>query len=798
MKRSLGSLVGLLTLMVACGSVAPPATPITGADGAWSNPATWGGKLPDANSSVTIPAGKTVTVDSSVSVRSITVNGTLLWSDGDSLELKANWVMVESGGAFKIGSADKPFLKRATVTLTGSNVNENIMEMGTKCLCAMGGGQLQIYGEDRLSWTKLSASAAVGETKLALLEAGGWRAGEKIVIASSSFNPEEAETANIKSVSSDGKTLTLETGLKYAHYGQLQTFDGKSLDERAEIGLLSRNIVIQGDDASSALKFGGHVMVMSNGSAAKIRGVEFKRMGQFNRLGRYPLHFHQMRDASGSFVAASSIHDTIQRGIVVHGSDNLRVERNVVYNTVGHAYSVEDGSERGTVFNANLGLLPRASSFTNEGLKDQDDQGAATFWLRTAAVTLTGNASAGGAFSGYWFDMGFVDGNNATKALLTFQNNTVHSHGGTRIPGTERDTWAIWHTDGTVPSQEGALYFDGVTAYKNARAIETLGRGVTRNSVLADNAITLSGGTLRDSLVVSRSANTDTLREWGETGMFAYGGYANAERVTWVGFKDGRVISRTNTCFVEFPRFSNTGAKLIDSDPAVGCGDIILSDLDGSISKSGQPSKLVSSDSGLGLVSSACQKLLVNGVSVCPNYDYRTLNVQYPTGPNAQFANDAWRIDVVRDEDGDRVTPKHFRWASYVIPEKTYHLEVKSTNATDTGVYNLAKLGFVNIGLTVGDHVNAELLPGGHDSYYDPAAATHSVSLWVAAPAGTYRIRRCEYRATCGNDPTKWPVVAAAASLSGLQAQTSSGYFADASKLSFKFFGGDQLRFERL
>ena len=66
MQRSLTFLLGSLTLMVACGSVAPPATPITGADGAWINPATWGGKLPDANSSVTVPAGKTVTVDSSV------------------------------------------------------------------------------------------------------------------------------------------------------------------------------------------------------------------------------------------------------------------------------------------------------------------------------------------------------------------------------------------------------------------------------------------------------------------------------------------------------------------------------------------------------------------------------------------------------------------------------------------------------------------------------------------------------------------------------------------------------------
>ena len=73
MKTPIAFLLGPLTLLVACGSLVPAATPITGADGAWSNPVTWGGKLPDQNSSVTIPVGKTVTPDVSVAVRNITV-----------------------------------------------------------------------------------------------------------------------------------------------------------------------------------------------------------------------------------------------------------------------------------------------------------------------------------------------------------------------------------------------------------------------------------------------------------------------------------------------------------------------------------------------------------------------------------------------------------------------------------------------------------------------------------------------------------------------------------------------------
>ena len=105
-------------------NVAPP--PVVG--DAWSNPATWGGALPGATSSVTVPAGKTVVLDGNVSVKNITVLGTLVFARKD-IELSANWIMVENGGAFKIGDELFPFTQKATVTLTGSDTTENVMGM---------------------------------------------------------------------------------------------------------------------------------------------------------------------------------------------------------------------------------------------------------------------------------------------------------------------------------------------------------------------------------------------------------------------------------------------------------------------------------------------------------------------------------------------------------------------------------------------------------------------------------------------------------------------------------------------
>lgn len=80
----------------------PPSPPVVGAGGRWSDPATWGGQLPGPNNEAIIPAGKTVVLDVSATVRSITVLGNLVWDDRDGLELKANWIMVHGPGSFRI------------------------------------------------------------------------------------------------------------------------------------------------------------------------------------------------------------------------------------------------------------------------------------------------------------------------------------------------------------------------------------------------------------------------------------------------------------------------------------------------------------------------------------------------------------------------------------------------------------------------------------------------------------------------------------------------------------------------
>ena len=71
------------------------------------------------------------------------------------------------------------------------------------------------------------------------------------------------------------------------------------MDERGEVGMLSRNIVIQASPDAETTLYGGHIMAMG-ASKMFVEGVELNRMGQNMHLARYPIHWHLVGDAPGA------------------------------------------------------------------------------------------------------------------------------------------------------------------------------------------------------------------------------------------------------------------------------------------------------------------------------------------------------------------------------------------------------------------------------------------------------------------------------------------------------------------
>src|SRR6266700_2863094 len=289
----------------------------------WSDAATWPDKkVPGKDAVVTIEKDMDVVLDvSPPPLHGLRLNGKLSFADNKDLELATEWIMVH--GELEIGTEAKPHTRNATITLTNNVPGEDIDAMGDRGIMLMG-GTLSLHGNRKDSWTKLVKTAAAGSNTIEALNAGDWKKGDVIVLASTDFDPHQAERRTISSVS--GKVITLDQKLQYMHYGQV-TF---GVDERAEVGMLTRNIRIQASaDAESSFS-GGHVMAMV-GSKMQVSGVEFFRMGQHENLARYPIHWHLVGDAPGQYIQNSAIHDTYSRCLTVHGTNNVRVENNVAY-----------------------------------------------------------------------------------------------------------------------------------------------------------------------------------------------------------------------------------------------------------------------------------------------------------------------------------------------------------------------------------------------------------------------------------------------------------------------------------
>ena len=255
-----------------------------------------------------------------------------------------------------------------------SKVTPELPMYGAKNI-AVRRGVLDMHGAPVTpTWTQLSRSVEPGATSIELIHgAVSWQPGDEIVVASSSFDFEEAEKMTIASVAfvpaaagSDSGTsvVTLTAPLKFAHYGGEVTIDGKYMDMRAEVGHLTRRVVVKGDDSSDQTKWGAHIMLHSPGdetSVGRFSYVECFMCGQAHNLGRYPIHFHMMGSVRQSYIKGCAVHRSFNRAVTIHGVHHFRVLNNVAYDHLGHGFFFEDAAETHNRVEGNLGLVTRAT-----------------------------------------------------------------------------------------------------------------------------------------------------------------------------------------------------------------------------------------------------------------------------------------------------------------------------------------------------------------------------------------------------------------------------------------------------
>ena len=77
---------------------------------------------------------------------------------------------------------------------------------------------LKMFGKPRdVVWTSLSETFTAGEDVIKVVDKVDWKAGEEIVVSTSTFESRETEKFIIKSVDSDNKTITLESSANHTH-----------------------------------------------------------------------------------------------------------------------------------------------------------------------------------------------------------------------------------------------------------------------------------------------------------------------------------------------------------------------------------------------------------------------------------------------------------------------------------------------------------------------------------------------------------------------------------------------------
>lgn len=194
-----------------------------------------------------ISSGQTIYLDTNTPVLKglIVQGGSLIFDDNQDVNLNAEYILVTDGGSLQVGTKENPFMHKATITLYGSIASTQLPIYGSKVL-GLRSGLIDLHGSPiGITWTYLASTANSGSNQITLKDSVQWPIDGQIVITTTGDknSQSQSETNYIRNISLDGKTLTLKNPLNFKHLSILRTVGGVSVYIRAEVGLLSRNVI---------------------------------------------------------------------------------------------------------------------------------------------------------------------------------------------------------------------------------------------------------------------------------------------------------------------------------------------------------------------------------------------------------------------------------------------------------------------------------------------------------------------------------------------------------------------------
>ena len=428
----------------------------------WSNTSIWQNNvLPVDGQNVTIARGTHVITDVSTLPKMdiLTIEGSLEFLDNQDRVLEANTIIID-GGRLVAGYPDTPFRNKLRIILYG-NVTSPVYRhgpfkaiVGSKVIGVFGELILHSEMQNPKTWTLLGETATADSREITLSEAVDWEVGDEIVITSTSFDAYQTETFQITGISNNRLVLTLNASLNYTHLGVEETVGSVSYSIRAEVGHLTRKIVIENGDPERAVSdaFGCRVLVSSGDTTGivQLEGVEFKGCGQIGFTDsydpRFALAFLNTGRQRNAYVRYCSFHDGYNTAVGLFGTDNMEIMGNVIHGTVGPSMIVTGASH--SIVN-NLASLSHFIGTYRDRNEPLNALWTANFEIvGTLGINFSHNHAAGGAKAGI-----HSDGEDCVGSSSIIRHNLAHS---------SLHCFHVAYTDGS-PTQ--CSRYDNITAY---------------------------------------------------------------------------------------------------------------------------------------------------------------------------------------------------------------------------------------------------------------------------------------------------------------------------------------------
>ena len=431
--------------------------------GPWSAPATWeGGKVPAAAGRVQVRTGHIVTYDlnSDQAIRAIHVAGTLTFARDKNTRLDVGLIKIQAGEvasedgfecdahmpevdlskprpALEVGMPDAPIDAKYTATIRLVYFPGHDKLSCPAIVCC--GGRWDMHGAPlSQAWVKLGASAQPKDTIVTLAEpVVGWKVGDRIIITATNHHEYGVRTTEERIIKAiDGVKVSFDQPLEFKHLG--------SGEFHGEVANLSRNVVVESADPKGER---GHTMYHKH-SAGSLSYAEFRYLGKEGVLGRYSLHFHLIADTMrGSSVIGCSIWDSANRWLTIHGTNYLVVRDNVGYQSIGHGFFLEDGTEVYNVLDRNLAVGAKRGKRLPKQALGFDSNNGAGFWWANSLNTFTRNVAVENGEYGFRYEATQTsaqklvfkiqqpDGSKKavdirTLPFVRFEDNEVHSNVG--------------------------------------------------------------------------------------------------------------------------------------------------------------------------------------------------------------------------------------------------------------------------------------------------------------------------------------------------------------------------------